>query len=110
MSFNLIAHSGHSHQKSTPPKDSQQKTQNTQPNPKSDRPEAEIVTPESAPTSKPQILEVPITKSETLTKQEMKISPKSETATLVPGFGESIFVLLIVSPFLLLEVKRRLHK
>jgi hypothetical protein len=106
----LIAHSGHSHQKSIPPKNSQPKAQETQSNSNSDRPETEITTPESISTPKPQHLKAPPAESETSTIKETGVSSQLETATLVTGFGESIFVLLIASPFLLLGLKKRLHK
>ncbi len=47
---------------------------------------------------------------ESLTIPEIVTPTEPESITLITGLGESIFVLLIASPFLLLGLKRWLHK
>ena len=49
------------------------------------------------------------TKPSAVTENKPVIST-SETATLIPGFGESVFALLIASPFILLSIKRWIHR
>ncbi len=117
MSFqSLIAHSGHSHQKSSSAEKPNQSTSQAQPDLKSGQTDFPSLTPESNPTSEKQVLQVPQTNTKTetdtesLTIKETTTPSELETATLVPGFGESIFTLLIASPFMLLGFKKWLHK
>lgn len=115
MSFqSLIAHSGHSHQKSSSAEKPNQSTSQAQPDLKSGQTDSPSLTPESNPTSEKQVLEVPQTntktETESLTIKETTTPSELEPVTLVPGFGESIFTLLIASPFMLLGFKKWLHK
>ena len=110
MSFeSLIAHNGVVHQKSKSvehPKPST--TENkavTEPNANS-----KTVAPEGNSSSKKQTVETPQNKTENLTNTETQTTQKLTSATLFPGFGESIFTLLIASPFLLFGFKKWLHK
>ena len=114
MSFqSLIAHNGVNHQKSSPaekPKQSSNKTQHE--DIKHNSNDAQIV-PESSSAFEKQVLETPKTTVSTERKIESITTietPYLSTATLVPGFGESIFTLLIASPFFLFGLKKWLHK
>lgn len=108
----LLAHNGVSHQK-TQSNDAKQ--------PNESKVEANRSTgvsePKNLPT-KPELESQPQKKEEVPTKAKVESQEKSitiqeaqpktelETATLVPGFGESIFALLIASPFILLGFKK----
>ena len=127
MSFqSLIAHNGVVHQKSNSveqPKPSTTETKKvTEPNA-----DSKTVVPEENSSSKKQILETrDITgrsafrgdlettptqnKAENSTTTEIQTTPNLTSATLFPGFGESIFTLLIASPFLLFGFKKWLHR
>ena len=94
----LIAHNGVVHQKSNSVE---------QPKPNSD---SKTVVPESNSSSKKQTVETPQNKTENLTNTETQTTQNLTSATLFPGFGESIFTLLIASPFLLFGFKKWLHK
>ena len=48
--------------------------------------------------------------TENLTTTEIQTTQDLTSATLVTGFGESIFTLLIASPFLWLGFKKWLHR
>ncbi len=115
MSFqSLIAHNGNPHLKSSSVEKPKPSTTEIKPIPKPNLHNSPIVAPESNPTSEKQIEEVPEanvkeTKTETLTTID-PISPKLDTVTLIPGFEESIFAFLIASPFLLLGLKKWIHK
>lgn len=116
MSFqSLIAHNGVNHQQSSPaekPKSSTTEAQHDEL--KHNSTDSQTVVPESNSTSEKQVLETLETNSEIETEAlpttEATISSNLATATLVPGFGESIFTLLIASPFLLFGFKKWLHR
>ena len=110
MSFqSLVAHNGVTHQKSssehkaTPP-NAETKT-DREPNANS-----QTVVPEDNTTSEKQVVETPENKTENSTTTEIQTTQNLTSATLVPGFGESIFTLLIASPFLLFGFKKWLHR
>lgn len=48
--------------------------------------------------------------TQTTTVQKAAISNESLASKFIPGWGESVFILLVISPFLLLGIKRWLHK
>ena len=105
MNFqSLIAHNGVTHRKSNPvekPQPSTTETTNSKP-----KIDAKTVNSESNNSSKKQTVK----NSEIKVNTEKPITPSVSNATLVAGFGESIFTLLIASPFLLLGFKKRLHR
>lgn len=108
----LVAHNGVNHQKSSPAEKQKSSTTETQHDDfQHDTIDSQIV-PNS--TSENQVLKTPKTNSEIETEAlpatEATISSNLATTTLFPGFGESIFVLLIASPFLLFGFKKWLHK
>ena len=115
MSFqSLIAHNGVTHQKSNPVKKSQPSiTETTNSKPKID---AQIVKPESNNSLEKQTLENSEIKINTensrdvSTTTETPIESDLANVTFFPGFGESIFALLIISPFLLFRFKKWLHR
>ena len=115
MNFqSLIVHNGVTHQKSHPVEKSPPSTTKTRnPQPSID---TQVVTPESNNLFEKQTVEIPeievnIEKSvEASTTVETPITINSVNTTLVPGFGESIFTLLVASPFLLLGFKKWLHR
>ena len=99
-----IAHNGITHRKPNPVEKHQPSTtETTNLKPKID---GQIVNPESHNSSEKQTVE----NSEIKVNTEKPITPDFANATLVTGFGESIFTLLIASPFLLLGFKKRLHR
>lgn len=49
----------------------------------------------------------PPTKTTTI---QTAIANKSSIFKFIPGWGESVFILLVISPFLLLGIKRQLHR
>ena len=99
MSFkSLIAHNGVVHQKSNSVE---------QPKPNSD---SKTVAPKSNSSSKKQVVETPENQTENSTTTEIQTTQNLTSATLFTGFGESIFTLLIASPFLLFGLKKWLHK
>lgn len=110
MSFqSLMAHNGVTHQKSSPepkvtPSIAETRT-NREPNANS-----KTVLPEGNFTSEKQVVETPENYPEALTTTETQATSNLTNATLVPGFGESIFTLLIASPFLLFGFKKWLHR
>ena len=103
----LLAHNGvnHQQQKSSSTNTSEQATEKSHQhkieNPNNPPPVQEI------PTTPTPIQQNSVLRS---TVQEEAPVISLETATLIPGFGESIFALLIASPFMLLGLKRLLHK
>ena len=110
----LIAHNGVIHQKSKPvekPQSSTTETKNSQP-----KIDTQIVKPESNKPSNKQTLENSEIKINTensrdvSTTTETLIESDLANVTFFPGFGESIFALLIVSPFLLFRFKKWLHR
>lgn len=110
MSFpSLIAHNGVSHQKSNSvehPKPSTIETETvTEQNVNS-----KTIVPEGNSSSTKQILETTQNEVENSTTTEIQTTKDLTSATLVPGFGESIFTLLVVSPFLLFGFKQWLHR
>ena len=111
MSFqSLIAHIGHSHQKPSSTEKPQPSPTEAQLDLKHNLPNSQTVAPESNSTSEKQVVETSETNTESLTIKEINTTPNLDTPTLVPGFGESIFTLLIASPFLLLGFKKWLHR
>ena len=48
--------------------------------------------------------------TKTTTIQQSAIANESSIAKFIPGWGESVFILLVISPFLLLGIKRQLHR
>ena len=110
MSFqSLIAHNGVVHQKSNSveqPKSSTTETK-TVPEPHTD---SKTVVPEGNSSSKKQIVETTQNQTENSNTTEIQTTQDSTSATLVTGFGESIFTLLIASPFLLFGFKKWLHR
>ena len=48
--------------------------------------------------------------TKTTTIQQAAIANESSISKFIPGWGESVFILLVISPFLLLGIKRQLHK
>ena len=110
MSFqSFIAHNGVTHQKSNSVEQSKGSTIENKPS-KQPNTNSNTVLPEGKLSSEKQILEAPESKTEALPVTETQSSPILARATLFPGFGESIFTLLIVSPFLLFGLKKWLHK
>ena len=110
MSFqSLIAHNGVVHQKSNSLDKSTESTVENKPS-KQPNTNSKTVAPEGKLSSEQQILEAPESKTEALPISETQFSPILARATLFPGFGESIFTLLIASPFLLFGLKKWLHK
>ncbi|WP_036480949.1 hypothetical protein [Myxosarcina sp. GI1] len=115
MSFqSLIAHNGVNHQQSSPTeKTKQSPTEAQHDDIKHNSNDSQTVTPGSNSASEKQVLETPETKLDTERKTESLTSTETsnlDAATLVTGFGESIFTLLIASPFLLIGLKKWLHK
>ena len=101
----LLVHNGISHQ--------QQKPTQTETQEESILEEREL--PAIAPTNSQPLEKVPESlkktkNTESLTIEKANNVTESQTATLKLGLGESVFVLLIASPFLLLGLKRWLHK
>ena len=116
MSFqSLIAHNGVIHHKSSPVEKHKPSTTETKTNQKSNI-DSPTVVPEGNSTPEKHIVETPEVKTDTiketeaLSTTETPVTPNLASATLVSGFGESIFTLLIVSPFLLLGFKKWLHR
>ncbi len=110
MSFkSLIAHNGVVHKKSN-------FTKKTKPLPTKTKTiiepniDSKTVAPESNSSSKNQTVETTRNKTERLTNTEIQTVPNLTYDTLFPGFGESIFTLLIASPFLLFGFKKWLHR
>ncbi len=101
ISQHLITHNGISHERSS------QSTIKTQPDLKNIQVDSPFVIPESNSKVEQPTLEL---ESKNSNKTEIPITQKLETATLFTGFGESIFTLLIASPFILLGFKKWLHK
>ncbi|MGV2827870.1 hypothetical protein [Myxosarcina sp. GI1(2024)] len=98
----LIAHNGVNHQQTKSNSletETHHQSQTEQPN------NSQSLEVQTKPTAIPPNL---IPKS--TVKEETTITPQLETVTLIPGLGESIFTLLIASPFLLLGFKNWLHK
>lgn len=117
MSFqSLIAHIGHSHQKPSSTEKPKPSPTEAQLDLKHNLPNSQNVAPESNSTSEKQVVETPETNTKTkintesLTIEETDTTSDLDTSILVPGLGESIFTLLIASPFLLLGFKKWLHK
>ncbi len=115
MSFqSLIAHNGVNHRKSSSAEKPKQSSTEAQRNDiQHNSNDSQTVTPSSNSASEKQVLETPEIKVDTERKTESVTTTKTsdlDTATLVPGFGESIFILLIASPFLLFGLKKWLHK
>lgn len=111
MSFeSLIAHNGVSHQKSSPAEKPEQSTTEAQHEDIKQHSSDSQITPSSNHTFEKQVLETPETKIDTKPETLTTTESDLDAATLVPGFGESIFILLIASPFLLLGFKKWLHK
>ena len=106
ISHNLITHNGISHKKSNTVEQYNQSTNETQDNLNIGDTNYPSLIPESNTTVEQPTLEV-IPK--TSTKTETPIASKLETATLFTGLGESIFILLIACPFILLGFKKWLH-
>ena len=109
MSFqSLIVHNGVSHQKSSPV----EKPKPSPPEAKTDSQRnltnSPTIVPETNSTSEQQVLETPETKIEI--EEETPVRSNLAPVTLVPGFGEFIFTLLIASPFLLFRFKKWLHR
>ncbi len=52
----------------------------------------------------------PLTQTESITAPAIDNTSESQTLTLIPGWGESILALLILSPFFLSGFKKWLHK
>ena len=48
--------------------------------------------------------------TKTTTIQQAAIANESSISKFIPGWGESVFILLVISPFLLLGIKRQLHR
>ena len=110
MSFqSLIAHNGVSHHKSNSVE--QPKPSNIE-NKSNKQPaiDSKITLPKSKFSSGKQISETPESKTKSLTTTETQSTPIFANATLFPGFGESIFTLLIASPLLLFGFKKWLHR
>ena len=114
----LLAHSEHSHQKqkSVDSKKSSQPTEvTTEKTPALDGSQSQPAT-ESNPVPKatvetvPQTTQIETSNTESSVTTQTVSATESSSATFRPGLGESIFVLLIVSPFLLSGLKRWLHK
>ena len=109
----LIAHNGVTHQKSSPVEKQEPLTTQTQTN--QSNIDSPTVVPEGNSMPEKHVVETPEVKTkateiEALSITETPLSSNSGSATLVSGFGESIFTLLIASPFLLFGLKKWLHK
>ena len=110
MSFqSLIAHNGVVHHKSSSVEQPKPSTTETQTVPERNA-NSETVASEGNSSSKNQIVETTQNKTENSTTTEIQTTQNLTSATLFPGFGESIFTLLIASPFLLFGFKKWLHR
>ena len=110
MSFqSLIAHNGVVHQKSNSVEQPKQSTTETKKVPEANS-DSKTVAPESNSSSKKQIVETTQNQTKNSTTTEIKTTQSLTSATLFPGFGESMFALLIASPFLLFGFKKWLHR
>ena len=110
MSFqSLIAHNGVVHQKFNSVEQPKQSTTETKivPEPNAN---SKTIAPKGNSSSKKQIVETTQNQVENSATTEIQTTPNLTSATLVPGFGESIFTLLIASPFLLFGFKKWLHR
>lgn len=110
MSFqSLIAHNGVTHQKSNSVEHPKPLTIETETVPEQNA-NSKTIAPEGNSSSTKQIEETTQNKVENSTTTEIQTTQNLTYATLVPGFGESIFTLLVVSPFLLFGLKKWLHR
>ena len=105
----LIAHNGVIHQKSNVVEKHNSSTSDPKTNQQLNI-DSKTTLPKSQSSSEKQILETTESKTETLTTIEIQSTPNITNATLFKGFGESIFTLLIASPFLLFGLKKWLHR
>lgn len=108
----LIAHNGVIHQPSHPAV--KPKPPNIETTKNKNKIDSQIAVPSSNNSSDKQTIDLT---DKTHTNQptealtiETPTAPDSASFTLFPGLGESIFALLIVSPFLLLGLKKWLHR
>lgn len=111
----LLAHNGVSHQKKETSKTedrSQQQVNKSQNS--TDKADVQHNKVESQPQSDLEIEQV---------QTQTEIEPQTKTTTIqqaaiandsiskfIPGWGESVFILLVISPFVLLGIKRQLHR
>ena len=112
----LLAHNGVSHQKKETSKTgdrSQQQVNKSQNS--TDKADVQHNKVESQPQSDREVEQVqtptetePPTKTTTI--QQSAIANESSISKFIPGWGESVFILLVISPFLLLGIKRQLHR
>ncbi|MDJ0535892.1 MAG: hypothetical protein QNJ70_25955 [Xenococcaceae cyanobacterium MO_207.B15] len=110
MSFlSLIAHNGVTHKKSIPEPKITPSTTETKTNQKPNI-DTQTVVPEGNSTLEKQVVETPESKTENSNTTEIQAIQEESTATFIIGFGESIFTLLIASPFLLFGLKKWLHR
>ena len=111
----LLAHNGVSHQKKETSKteDRSQPQVNESQNP-IDNADVQFNEVELQPQSDLEIEQV---------QTQTEIEPQTKTTTIqqsaiandniskfIPGWGEFVFILLVISPFLLLGIKRQLHR
>ena len=100
----LLAHNGVDHQQHKSSSDRRLESP-----PESDRP---VNSNDSLPIQETLTTPTPTQQNSTERSQIIEDEPVISTSdvTLVPGFGESIFALLIASPFILLSIKRWVHR
>ena len=112
----LLAHNGVSHRKKETSKteDRSQPQVNKSQNP-IDNTDVRSNKVESQPQSNREVEQVPTqtevkSPTKTTTIQQSAIANESSISKFIPGWGESVFILLVISPFLLLGIKRQLHR
>ena len=100
----LLAHNGVDHQRNK-----SSSNRNLESSPESPRP---VNSNESLPVQETPTTPPPIQQNSTEPSAAIEAEPVISTSdvTLVPGFGESVFALLIASPFILLSIKRWVHR
>ena len=99
-SQSLIVHNGVTHQKSSPAAKPETDSQIVAPpsNNSSDKPTTDTLD------------KVNLENTTKVLTTETPTAPDSANITLFTGFGESVFALLIASPFLLTGLKKWLHR
>ena len=112
----LLAHNGVSHQqKETSNTEDRSQPQVHENQNHTDNADVQHNKVESQPQSDREIEQVqtqtevkPPTKTTTI--QKAAIANDRSISKFIPGWGESVFILLVISPFLLLGIKRQLHR
>ena len=112
----LLAHNGVSHQQkeTSNTEDRSQSQVNESQNP-IDNIDVRSNKVESQPQSNQKVEQVQTKtkvkpQTQTTTIQKAAIVNESSISKFIPGGGESVFILLVISPFVLLGIKRQLHR